>query len=101
MASADLLLLTSHFEGFPNVLLESGAVGTPVVAFNCAGVSAEIIEENKTGFIIPDGNKTAFAAAILRGCSTSFDRDYIRQKTAERFGIERILTQFETLFLHI
>lgn len=101
LASADLLLLPSHFEGFPNVLLEAGTVGTPAVAFACGGVSAEIIEDNKTGFVVKDGDTAALSAAILRGCSTVFDRDYIQQQTANRFGIAAILAQFDTTFLTV
>ena len=101
LASADLLLLTSHFEGFPNVVLEAGAVGTPVVAFACGGVSAEIIEEKITGFVVPDGDKLALKSAILRGCSETFDRHYIQQSTAKRFGMSTILAQFETVFLNL
>ncbi len=99
LASADLLLLPSHFEGFPNVLLEAGAVGTPVVAYACGGVSAEIIEDNKTGWVVADGDKAALKAAILRGCSAVLDRDYIQRQTSERFGMATILTKFETIFL--
>ena len=101
MKSADLLLLTSEFEGFPNVLLEAGALGTPVVAFACGGVVAEIITENVNGFIVPDGNESAFKAAILRGCSTKFDRSLIRHLTREKFGVARIVQQYEAAFLKI
>jgi glycosyltransferase involved in cell wall biosynthesis len=99
--SADLLLLTSEFEGFPNVLLEAGALGTPVVAFACGGVVAEIITENVNGFVVPDGNESAFKAAILRGCATKFDRSLIRHVTREKFGVERIVQQYEAAFLKI
>jgi glycosyltransferase involved in cell wall biosynthesis len=99
--SADLLLLTSEFEGFPNVLLESGALGTPVVAFACGGVVAEIITENVSGFVVPDGDEAAFKTAILRGCAMAFDRSLIRYLTKEKFGVARIVKQYEAAFLKI
>lgn len=97
--SADFLFLTSDFEGFPNVLLEAGAVGTPVIAFSCGGVVDEIIINGINGFLVPDGDETAFKAAILRGCSTRFDRAYIQNLTKEKFGVTKIVAAYDILFL--
>lgn len=99
--SADLLLLTSEFEGFPNVLLEAGALGTPVVSFACGGVVAEIIIDNVNGFVVPDGDEAAFKTAILRAAATEFDRSLIRHLTKEKFGVARIVQQYEAAFLKI
>jgi glycosyltransferase involved in cell wall biosynthesis len=99
--SADLLLLTSEFEGFPNVLLEAGSVGTPSIAFACGGVSSEIISDGVNGFIVADGDLTAFKAAIQRGCSTVFDRPTIQDLTKERFGVAKIVDQYAATFFKI
>jgi glycosyltransferase involved in cell wall biosynthesis len=101
MASADFLLLTSEFEGFPNVLLEAGAVGTPSIAFTCGGVVAEIIEDGINGFIVPDGDEVAFKAAILRGCQTTFSKTNIQDLTKEKFGVEKIVGQYAATFLRV
>jgi glycosyltransferase involved in cell wall biosynthesis len=101
MASADFLLLTSDFEGFPNVLLEAGAVGTPSIAFSCGGVVEEIIDEGINGFVVPDGDEAAFLAAILRGGQTVFDRDTIQDLTTEKFGVKKIVAQYATTFLRV
>jgi glycosyltransferase involved in cell wall biosynthesis len=101
MASADFLLLTSEFEGFPNVLLEVGAVGTPSIAFACGGVVGEIIEEGVNGFVVPDGDEAAFSAAILRGGKTTFDRSKIQDLTKEKFGVEKIVAQYAATFLRV
>jgi glycosyltransferase involved in cell wall biosynthesis len=101
MDSADFLLLTSEFEGFPNVLLEAGAVGTPSIAFACGGVVAEIIEEGINGFIVPDGAEAAFSAAILRGIKTTFDRKKIQDLTKEKFGVEKIVKEYAAIFLRV
>ena len=97
--SADLLLLTSDFEGFPNVLLEAGAVGVPSIAFSCGGVAEEIITNGLNGFTVSDGDEAAFKAAILRGCSRAFDSVAIQNLTKEKFGIKKIVAQYEALFL--
>jgi glycosyltransferase involved in cell wall biosynthesis len=101
MISADLLLLTSNFEGFPNVLLEAGAVGTPSIAFSCGGVVEEIIMDGVNGFIVKDGDEAAFSAAILRGCSTAFNRNTIQDLTKNKFGVEKIVAQYASTFLNI
>jgi glycosyltransferase involved in cell wall biosynthesis len=101
IASADLLFLTSDFEGFPNVLLEAGAVGTPVVTFSCGGVAEEIITDSINGFVVNDGDEVAFKAAILRGCATAFNRKEIQHLTKEKFGVEKIVAQYATTFQNV
>src|SRR5690606_663346 len=50
----DVFLQGSFVEGFPNALLESCAVGTPVIAFKAPGGIDEIIENGINGFIADD-----------------------------------------------
>ena len=96
--SANFLLLTSDFEGFPNVLLEAGAVGTPVIAFSCGGVVDEIITNGTNGFVVQDGDEAAFKAAILRGCSIGFNSAEIQNLTKEKFGVTKIVAAYDALF---
>ncbi|MEZ2863953.1 glycosyltransferase [Proteus terrae] len=58
---ADITTLVSHYEGMPNVLLESIAHNTPVISYNCISGPAEIIKENINGFLIPLYNVEKFA----------------------------------------
>ena len=62
-SAADLLALPSQREGWPNVLLESMACGTPVIASDFAGVH-EIIQAPEAGRIIVESTPAALAAAI-------------------------------------
>jgi glycosyltransferase involved in cell wall biosynthesis len=101
VASADLYLLPSRMEGFPNVLIEAGAVGTPSIAFSCGGISEEIIDENINGIVVKDGENQAFGDAILRGLFLNVNRDAIRKKTADKFNVEKIIVQYETAFLNV
>jgi len=49
---ADVFVLPSYREGFPNALLQAGAMGLPLIATDINGCN-EIVENNKTGFLIP------------------------------------------------
>lgn len=64
-AVADLLVLPSHSEGSPNVLLEAMAARVPVVATDVGGVS-EIVTNEESGLIVPPRQPQLLAAAIAR-----------------------------------
>lgn len=99
MEDADLLLMGSYYEGFPNVLLEAGAHGIPVVAFNAPGGIAEIITTNENGLLVKDNDIVAFAAAINKALTTDFERDKIIEATKKRFSINNMMHAFENIFL--
>lgn len=62
-AIARLLVLPSHSEGSPNVILESAAAGVPVVATRVGGVP-EILEAGRTGLLVERARPLELAAAI-------------------------------------
>lgn len=101
MEDADLLLIGSYYEGFPNVLLEAGAYGIPVVAFNAPGGLAEIITETENGLLVEDNDPVAFAAAINKAIKTDFIKDQITGTTKERFSINRMMLALEDIFLKL
>lgn len=65
-AAAALFVLPSRFEGYPNVLLEALATGCPVVATDCPGATAEILQDGRYGVLVPPENVDALASALDR-----------------------------------
>jgi glycosyltransferase involved in cell wall biosynthesis len=61
----DIVALTSHTEGFPNIVLEALCMEKPVVATSVGGVP-EIIEDGVTGLLVPPGSPRAIANALER-----------------------------------
>jgi glycosyltransferase involved in cell wall biosynthesis len=101
LEDADLFLMGSYYEGFPNVLLEAGAHGIPVVAFDAPGGIAEIITDNENGLLVDDNDIIAFAAAIKNALANDFDRDQIIQTTKKRFSVNSMMAAIENTFLKL
>jgi glycosyltransferase involved in cell wall biosynthesis len=64
LASADVLLLASRFEGVPRVVLEAGMAGVPSVAYAVAGIP-ETVESGETGLLATPGDADALAVAAV------------------------------------
>ena len=69
LSVSDILLLPSRIDGRPNVVLESLAMGVPVIASNVGGLPWIISAERKNGIICEAGNIQEFKYAIIDLCS--------------------------------
>ncbi|MDQ6757643.1 MAG: glycosyltransferase [Bacteroidota bacterium] len=101
MYDADLFLLGSHYEGFPNVVLEAGMLGIPVVAFNSPGGIAEIIEDGMNGFLAENNNTRAFSDIIIKAIKYNFNKESIINITKEKFSAPKIIHQLEDYLIKI
>jgi N-acetylgalactosamine-N,N'-diacetylbacillosaminyl-diphospho-undecaprenol 4-alpha-N-acetylgalactosaminyltransferase len=64
VARAEFLVLASRCEGFANALLEALACGTPVVATDCYFGSGELIERERSGWLVPADDHVALSRAL-------------------------------------
>ena len=101
MHDADLFLIGSRYEGFPNVLLEAGVLGIPVVGFNSPGGISEIIEEGVNGFLAENNNIRSLSDIINKALNYNFNRQLIIINTYEKFSAKKIVNQLENYLLKI
>jgi glycosyltransferase involved in cell wall biosynthesis len=80
--AADLFFLGSSREGWPNVVCEALACGTPVVATNVSGIP-EIIDHEGLGLLV-ERSPQAFADGLLQALQRPWDREFIAGRGRRR-----------------
>lgn len=100
MAQADLLIMSSRHEGFPNVILEANSCGLPVVAFNSPGGIFEIIEEGCNGWLVEGLAPYDMANKIKEVSLLTKDKFKIIQIIKDRFSMQKIMQEYETLLIN-
>jgi GalNAc-alpha-(1->4)-GalNAc-alpha-(1->3)-diNAcBac-PP-undecaprenol alpha-1,4-N-acetyl-D-galactosaminyltransferase len=98
LASAGVFVLSSRFEGFPNVLIEAMAHGTAVIATRCRSGPSDIVRDGLDGRLVAVDDATAMANALHELLSSPSER--IRLGTAaeavrERFRLTHVLDLWE------
>ena len=84
-AAADCYVLPSYREGFPNTVLEAGAMGLPSIVTDING-SREIIVENENGYIIPPRDAEALLTAMRRMMNDDRRRSYMASNARNMIG---------------
>jgi glycosyltransferase involved in cell wall biosynthesis len=83
MSRANLLVLSSGWEGLPTVLIEAMATGTPVVSTDCPGGSREILADGEFGTLVPMGSVPALAEAIRETLAQPIAGSRLRERARE------------------
>jgi glycosyltransferase involved in cell wall biosynthesis len=90
---ADILLLSSIYEGFGNVLVEALAHGVPVVSTDCQAGPREIISNNSYGKLVPVGDHVAMAEAIKDVLKQTHDKKILKSR-AEDFESSKVCNRY-------
>ena len=101
MKRASVFVLSSLQEGFGNVIIEAMACGAPVVSTDCPAGPGEIIKPMENGILIPTGDPTSMAEAIVKVLDDSLLAEkFIREgkKRAEFFSVKKSVEEYEKVF---
>jgi glycosyltransferase involved in cell wall biosynthesis len=97
----DVFVLSSVSEGLPLVMLEAMAAGKPVVVTRCGGPQ-EVIEDGRTGFLVPPADADALAAKICEVVSDSARAAALgraaREKANSKFTQKKMVGDYQHLY---
>ena len=104
LGRADMLVLSSDYEGCPNVVLEAMAVRRPVVT-TPAGDAAVVVEDGVSGYVVPFDDVEAMAGAMVRLAESPELRRTLgeagRRRVEEAYGYDglagRLISAYETI----
>lgn len=100
MQRAEAFVLSSRYEGFPNVLLEALAAGTACVATDCPDGPRDILDGGRCGLLVPVENVAALTAAMQRLLSEPGLRATLTGRSQDalaRYAPGRVLDAWEQL----
>ena len=102
MAKSSVFVLSSKFEGLPNVLIEAMACGVPIISSDCDFGPREILKNGKYGILVPVGDEKKMAEAIIELLKNEDLRKALIVASKERvkeFSIEKSVKSYKNLFL--
>jgi starch synthase (maltosyl-transferring) len=102
LKTADLLVLSSRWEGMPNVVLEAMAAGRPVVATAAEGTE-DLVVPGETGWLTPPGDSQTLAIALLEAAEQSPEErqrfgEAGRRRVKTLFSLDHVVESYEQLW---
>lgn len=100
-SESSMLVMSSHYEGFPMVMIEAMACGLPAVCFDFKCGPRDIIVEGENGLIVPDGDIEALAEAMVRLMKDDELRKRMGEnarKVVETYSEEKVMSKWLQLY---
>lgn len=100
MKQAKMLVMTSLFEGFGNVLVEGMIAGISVISTDCESGPSEILANGKYGMLASVGDIQGLATAMINTLNNPLDPELLR-KRGQEFSLEAALAKYQWLFNNV
>ena len=105
LVQSQIFVLSSRWEPFGIALIEAMSLGMPVISYNCPGGPSEIINHEKNGLIVPNGNIKALALSIEKLILDDKFRKIIGQQAKldvkDSFDFKIILQKWDNLIADV
>ena len=105
LSRAKAMAMPSKIEGLPAVILEAMYCKIPIVAYAVGGIG-EIIQTDKTGWLVEKGDKAGFGKAInqvleMPSAQLTLITDYGKKMVLEKYTLEKVANQFEAFYKNL
>ena len=100
-AASDFLVMSSHYEGFPMVMIEAMAIGLPAVCFDFLCGPRDIIRSEENGLMVREGDIPALSAAMQRVMEDPALLERMSEgakKISQTYSEEAVMAQWEACF---
>ena len=100
-SESSMIVMSSHYEGFPMVMIEAMACGLPAVCFDFKCGPRDIIIEGENGLIVPDGDIDGLAEAMVRLMRDDELRKRMGEnakKVVEKYSEDRVMGLWVNLY---
>jgi len=104
IGAAEIFVLSSRYEGFPNALLEAMTCGLPVIATDCHSGPAEIIRDGEDGLLVPVEDSGTISGVLIRLMDDPDERNRLggnARTSVERFSLPNVMEKWEDLIRRV
>lgn len=98
--NADVVALSSEYEGMPNCLIEAIGCGIPIVSYDCPIGPGEIVVDGVNGYLVEYNNVEQLSDRLVDALMNKWDASVIR-KTVDKFLVKEIADIYEKLFMSL